>query len=582
MIGNPLDTKYQLKFALLATERAYGKRAADTLETRLAVSEHGMVSKPRAILSLSKSPEHDRDVLVAFSHGAIIKYVCTTNSKYLPSEKLDDVFYSETFDALFWETVAIHGEPDLVLSDGSLSDIHQVQMLKLLFPAVASGGVIVLQQSSSADAENALVNFVSGLVASQLRQDKHVIEASDATGYLLRNAEVISFSKQCVMLRKRKTKQQRFESVPFAKVASDHSVLDTPVGYSRIPALISGSTKIKNRTDKVIADMVDVTAPPAEIGSLKNAVIAGGGIVFTTDGYIVEESFINTRHASRRGPFFRIGLSNHYVSERSLDPVRTASGRYALMKQTWDANYGHWIVDSLPRMEHYAGYINLQDAGVIVNGSISPALQAMQAESLELFGVSRDQLLPIDWQATEVEDLVYVTPSSIPPLIKSPRSIEILESLAARVGPGTIEKFKGWERIYLTRNAYPRRRLLNEDGILPALQAAGYKVVESESLTFEEQIGLFSQATHVVGNMGAAFSNLAFSPMGVKVLMLATEHMLHDYFYDLVCHKNGEYNSLQGVAEGEVLGIGADFTINVEDFGRLFAEFDQNSPHSIS
>ena len=460
-----------------------------------------------------------------------------------------------------------------MLGDGSLSDLHQVQMLKLLFPAVASGGTVVLQQSSG-DTQNALVTFVNQLAAAQMRRDKQAIESYESTGYLLRNVEMISFVAQCVILTKRKTGQQRLQSVPFSTVASDHRTLDIPATYPRVEAKISGPERVKDRNRDIVAAMTDVAAPPAEIGCLKNAVITGGGIVHTDDGYIIEESFINSRHAPRRGPFFQIGSSNHYVSEKSLEPTRTAAGQFALMKQTWDANYGHWLVDTLPRMDHYVGHVDLQRTGVIVNGSISSALQQMQAAGLELFGVGKDRLLAVDWQPTKVEDLVYVTPSSIPPLIKSPRSIEILERLAGRVDAKIMERFKGTDRIYLTRNAYTRRRLLNEDMLLPTIKASGYRIVEAESLTFQEQIALFSQATHVVGNMGAAFSNLVFSPRGVRVLMLATEHMMHDYFYDLVCHKGGKYHSIQGTAEGLVSGIGADFTVDEESFDRIFADFD--------
>jgi hypothetical protein len=570
----PLNTQHPLRSALLSTRDAYGKAVAESIEARLRVADVKTTDGSLQILNLSRAPEREEDALTVFSGGGKVTHVCTTNAKYVSGEKHESVWYSETFDSSFWEAVAINSEPGLVLCDGSLSDIHQVQMLKLLFPAVASGGIVVLQQPAGSDSDNALVTFANYLVAAQLRQDKHSIEASDATGYLLRNVEVVSFAMRCVILRKRKVQQQRLEAVPFSTVALGHVTLDTPTKYSRIPAQITAPERIKQRNRDVLAALVDITAPAAEIGRLKNAIITGGGIVHTPDGYIVEESFINARHSPRRGPFFRIGASNHYVSERSLEPVREASGQFALIKQTWDANYGHWIVDTLPRMDHYASHMDLESTGVIVNGSVSPALQQMQADGLRLFGVSPDNLLPVDWQPTRVEDLLYVTPSSIPPLIKSPRSIEILESLAGRVDSETVERFKGHERIYLTRNAYPRRRLLNEDKILPVIKAAGYRVIEPESLTFQEQIALFSQASHVVGNMGAAFSNLAFSPRGVRVLMLATEHMLHDYFYDLVCHKDGEYVSIQGTAASAEPGIGADFTIDEESFSRIFAEFD--------
>lgn len=533
--------------------------------------------QPARILNLSRTPEQEGAVLAALAAGGRVEHVCTINSRHLRGSQIPGIHYSVTFDSGFWEAIAVQFEPDVILSDGSLSDWHQIAMLKMLFPIVASGGSVVLQQHGLSASGNALTRFLSTLVSTQMSRDRASIERDDATGYLLRNMETVSYSQQGVHIRKRETHQKRLEAVPFSAVAQEHQTLDRPEKYPRIPARIYGSDKMRARHSGAIVDQAGVSAPPAEVGRIANALVSGGGIVHTADGYIVEESFINTKHAQRRGPFYRIGSSNHYVSENSLEPARSVKGQAALMKQTWDANYGHWIVDTLPRISHYQNSFDLSDTCVLVNGSTSPALQQMQAESLELFGISAVQLLPIDWQTTQVENLIYATPSSIPPLIKSRRSIEILSSLGDRLDPASLERFAGWDRIYLTRNSYPRRRLINEDELLPAVEQAGYRVVVPESLSFADQVALFSRATHVVGNMGAAFSSLAFSPPGVRVLVLATQYMAHDYFYDLVCHKGGEYYGLQGLASESSgpPGIGSDFTIDKDAFLRVFTEFDQ-------
>lgn len=577
MISIPLDGEHPLRSALTVTAQSYGRTAALSLEDRIRMVGLFPEGQPVRILNLSRSPEQERAVLAEIAGSGFVEHVCTTNSRHLRSDQVPDVHYSETFDSDFWEAIAVKLEPDLIISDGSLSDWHQIAMLKILFPIVASSGSVVLQQHKLPVGGNALTSFLSTLVSTQMSRDRASIERDDATGYLLRNMETVSYSQQGVSINKRATHQKRLEAVPFSAVAKEHQSLDRPETYQRIPARIFGSDKMAARHSGALADHAGVLAPPAEVGRIANALVSGGGIVHTADGYIVEESFINARHAPRRGPFYRIGSSSHYVSENSLDPVRSVEGQAALMKQTWDANYGHWIVDTLPRISHYLSGFDFAGSRVLVNGSTSPGIQLMQAESLELFGVSAEQLLPIDWQTTLVENLIYATPSSIPPLIKSPRSIEILSTLADRLDGASVERFASWDRIYLTRNSYPRRRLINEDILLPFVEQAGYRVVVPESLSFADQVALFSRATHVVGNMGAAFSNLAFSPPGVRVLVLATQHMAHDYFYDLVCHKGGEYYGLQGVA-GEpsaTAGIGSDFTIDKDAFLSVFGEFDQ-------
>ena len=559
------------------TEKKHGRDAAQKLEARILMAESVWRREHLQILNLSNHPDRDNLALETLAPEVYVQHVCTTSSKYLKTEPLPQVRYSETFDTAFWETVALESDPDLVISDGALSDWHQVAMLKMLFPVVRSGGAVVLQQQTENNATkgNVLIDFLNGLIRSQMNEDKRSIEGYGAEGYLLRNIESVSYSGQCVLIRKRCFPQARLEAVPFSKISTAHRIMDKPRKYERIEARIHGSDKIVARHVRALEEYRDVIAPAAESGQIRDALVSGGGIVHTRDGYIVEESFINSRHVSRRGPFYRIGTSKHYVSERSLEPTRTLSGQFALMKQTWDANYGHWIIDTLPRIKHYLDSYDLSKSGVLVNGSISATLQEMQSASLGLFGIPSNQLTTIDWQTTHIDDLLYVTPSSIPPMLKSPLSIEILGSLSARLDAGIIDRFKSYDRIYLTRNSYPRRRLVNEDELLPFLDTAGYQVIVPESLSFAEQVSVFSRATHVIGNMGAAFSNLAFSPHGVKVFVLATEHMAHDYFYDLVCHKKGEYYALQGTAEpGSGDGIGADFSVEKNAFLRILKEFD--------
>lgn len=339
---------------------------------------------------------------------------------------------------------------------------------------------------------------------------------------------------------------------------------------------IHGSADIERRTSSLISAFRERPHPGAEVGCLDNVTVVDGGVVVTSDDRIVEESFINARHTSKRGPFFRVGNGNLYVSE--LPIIAQASlldGEHAIVKQTWDSNFGHWIVDTFPRVANISEEFPGRALRFVLNGAAPSAIKDLHAASLGLFGIDSDRIDFVDRRPTFVRKAIYATPMTIPPFIKSPRTVAILEGLVDRCSPQTRALYASPRKIYLTRNKYPRRNLLNESAILPEIEEAGYEVVVPEHLSLEEQICLFASASHVVGNMGAAFSSLAFSPHAVKVFALATEQMVHDYFYDIVCHKSGEYWALQGRASDPGAGIGSDFSINVEDFSRIFAEFDR-------
>lgn len=106
--------------------------------------------------------------------------------------------------------------------------------------------------------------------------------------------------------------------------------------------------------------------------------------------------------------------------------------------------------------------------------------------------------------------------------------------------------------------------MTNETELHSILETKGFRIVFPEQLSFTEQVSLLKGAELVAGNMGAAFSNLAFSPKEVKVLTLSTPAMLHDFFYDIVCHKKGKYVGVQGTSPETNPGMGSDFIISKE------------------
>lgn len=537
----------------------------------------------RRVLSIQEDVSRGSASVLEEATGFCPFLVCSVPKSSKSTSDNEQARFSKSFGQNFWDEIGAELEFDLVISDGQLGHYHQLQMLRTLFPALIPGGTLVLERRSigegSAADSNALLKF---LIAVSTDRTKHRTQVASNTAihdYFLRNVESISFRKNHIFVEKRQFVQRRFEAVSLAQVASYYRVVDKPEIYDRIEPQLFGSGTIRQKSLEIIEKAGNIPAPVAAVGRLERAVISGGGIIHTEDGFIIEESMINTRHTSRRGPFFRIGTSAHFVSEDSLVPEEALSdGAHALLKQTWDKNYGHWIVDTLPRVETIAQLGGLSDLKFIVNGSAPEHIRRLHSDSLELFGIGKDQLIAVDRRPLEISNLVYATPSTIPPMVKSTETIRTLEKLAEKVSDLPSEVSIGHSKIYVSRNAYPRRRLRNEQAILELLEVDGYEVIQPEKYSFVDQVKIFSGATHIVGNMGAAFANLAFSPSGVSVLMLATENMLHDYFYDLVCHKQGRYFAVQGTSDDSGRGIGSDFSIDIGIFSEVYDAFRNDFP----
>lgn len=87
------------------------------------------------------------------------------------------------------------------------------------------------------------------------------------------------------------------------------------------------------------------------------------------------------------------------------------------------------------------------------------------------------------------------------------------------------------ELIFISRRNANNRRTLPHGELEGYLESEGYKVIESENLTFKEQVNIFSKCTHLIGVHGAGLTNMVFMSKGSKVLEIKTVGDNKNYCY---------------------------------------------------
>lgn len=341
--------------------------------------------------------------------------------------------------------------------------------------------------------------------------------------------------------------------------------VQSPV-YRRVPAEVHGATPWVTHVLRQLVAEGEVAFPEARTVRVRNAVCGAGGIVTVAPDGIVAETLNCVQNLWETATFRQLPDRMTWMPRPGAQrpPVRVeAEGRpFVLLKSPWDSNYGHWLYDSLSRVALLREIGRLEEFRFVINRPRGP-MEAVVARSLQLAGLTPDQVILDDPSVPKAYDeLIIPGALSKHPSWKSPRATSFLEELARAVPTGDAR------RIYITRNKYSRRRLANEEEILPILREHGFVEIAPEELSFDEQMSLFQGAEVVTGNMGAAFTNLAFAPRGVSFLALATTTMPHDFFYDITCHKGGRYVGLQGSAVDD-RGMASDFTVDPELFGEL-------------
>ena len=209
------------------------------------------------------------------------------------------------------------------------------------------------------------------------------------------------------------------------------------------------------------------------------------------------------------------------------------------------ANYGHWLVDDLPRARAVEA-LQAEAAGRPVRiwiTSASPAMDRVRVASLEQVcnGLGRIQVgLLQPNHVYAFRELYYATPVSRHPALKSPDAITFLRNRVKLSGASA------GLRLFVTRRPAHSRGLVNSDAIQRQLEQRGFVALDVERMSFAEQAAVFASADAIVGCMGAAMTNCVFAPGGAATLYLAPAGWTETFYWDLAAICGHRYLACYG------------------------------------
>lgn len=306
---------------------------------------------------------------------------------------------------------------------------------------------------------------------------------------------------------------------------------------------------------------------------IENAIVCGEGIIWKktpAGNYAVAETLEHARSCRSIAPLVRGDSDSLYVRD-DLRPAATHDQTYVFLRQIADNNYGHWVTEALPKVAVVEDHYDIGRLKFIVSRQIfgrpSWPMRRIYLDSLATCGIKPHQIVPMGRRPAEIKRLIYPLPLALHPMVKAPRTIEILEGIRDRL----VRTDKTPRRIYVSRGKTKTRRLLNEAEILKILQDYDVTLVYPERLSFAEQVRIFANAELVIGNCGANLTNAVFAPRGVTIFALTTEVMSDDFFWDLARVKSGRYFALHGKAIAPEPDMNSDFRIDPVRF-RTFLE----------
>jgi capsular polysaccharide biosynthesis protein len=258
--------------------------------------------------------------------------------------------------------------------------------------------------------------------------------------------------------------------------------------------------------------------------------VSGDGIVVLPDGRFATES-VYTRDVLEQ---------NHQLHGIARRPIVERPGEYFSLIVRWSrsGNYYHWMHDTLTRL--YAASERLpRTTRYIVPADLSP----LQRETLRLVGLDDEQLVPFAGdEVWQLEVLHFAPPTTSSGSDRRDADLWVRDRILEGFG---ITPASTGRRLFVSRRMARRRRLVNEEAVEACLRGYGFETCIAESLSLREQVATFAQADAVVSTHGAGFTNMLFSPPGLRVLDMLepakshqayvfwamAEELGHEYWY---------------------------------------------------
>ena len=197
--------------------------------------------------------------------------------------------------------------------------------------------------------------------------------------------------------------------------------------------------------------------------------------------------------------------------------------------------YFHWMTDALPRL--FAVRDRIQDGRILLPHAYRSF--AYVSATLESFPQARVGFVERLTRCRCLRIPTHTAPTGNynEAIIRGLR--DHLQSHLASVSAAG----RG-ERVYVSRTHGSRRKIVNEQDMVAAIEPLGFKLVHFEDHSFQQQVAIAMHARYLVSNHGAGLTNMFFMRSGSRVLELRRDADTHfncyysmasalglDYFY---------------------------------------------------
>lgn len=259
--------------------------------------------------------------------------------------------------------------------------------------------------------------------------------------------------------------------------------------------------------------------PESRLLRFENVSVSSEGLLFK-GAKMLPESFAYAFEFDewKRRSVLKFLVTNHFFRKR-----RRIESDVLWITDYWSKGYFHWLTDALTRL--YVVHDRLDQLTLLLPWEFEK--RDFVQTSLRVFGVKNVDFIRRD-EVVECRSLLMPTHTAPSGHFRD----EVLQGVRTALLSALGDTTEGDERLYVSRRLAGRRRVANEDELLPVLRKFDFEIVCAEELSFEDQVRRFSRARYLVSNHGAGLTNMLFMRDGGSVLELrhVSDYVNNCYF----------------------------------------------------
>ena len=198
-------------------------------------------------------------------------------------------------------------------------------------------------------------------------------------------------------------------------------------------------------------------------------------------------------------------------------------------------NYYTNLITFLPRIF----FIPNEEINLVIHRNSSNHYREFLKHIIQLSNKKINKFIYLD------DDFYFFENSKIPQFFSKKFAVKILNQIA--LNNTNKKKIK----IYVTRQNTAYRNIINESDIREELTKKGYLIINTNNLSINEQVNIFSNADIVIGPTGSALSNIVFCKKNTHVLEIIpkydskNEKILKSRYSDICEFLNLKYSFLE-------------------------------------